>query len=109
MYSTRGLAKKTRFRMQFSGTLPRLPVRYKIVTLKLRRLLRVQNEMELKYGYCHRHFKEHGGSDVYETRRILDAVSLSFALDFVAHRIESGAAGACDVVSIITVGDTSET
>ena len=48
-------------------------------------------------------------SDVFETRTRLDAVWLAVALDFVAHRIASGAAGNLDVVSIITLGDYSET
>ena len=48
------------------------------------------------------------GSDVWETRTRLDAVWLSIALDFLALRIESGNAGPYDVVSIISMGTSSE-
>ena len=47
-------------------------------------------------------------ADVFETRTHLDAVWLCIALDFIAHRLESGAAGSSDVVSIVTLGENSE-
>ncbi|KAL7546823.1 hypothetical protein ACHAWF_010154 [Thalassiosira exigua] len=46
--------------------------------------------------------------DVWDTKTRLDAVWLSIALDFVAHRIESGAAGVWDVVSIVSLGEDGE-
>ena len=46
-------------------------------------------------------------ADVFETRTRLDAVWLCIALDFIAHRLESGAAGSLDVVSIVTLGSYS--
>lgn len=46
-------------------------------------------------------------SDVWGTRTRLDAVWLSVALDFIATRIESGAASSLDVVSIISLGPTA--
>lgn len=46
--------------------------------------------------------------DVWDTKTRLDAVWLSLALDFIAQRIESGAAGARDVVSIVSLGPYGE-
>lgn len=47
-------------------------------------------------------------SDVWGTKTRLDAVWLSIALDFVAKRIESGAVGLLDVLSIVSLGPTSD-
>ena len=47
-------------------------------------------------------------SDIWDTRTRLDAVWIAISLDFVAQRIESGLAGLYDVVSIISLGSTSE-
>ena len=47
-------------------------------------------------------------ADVFETRTRLDAVWLCIALDFIAHRLESGAAGSSDVVSIVTLSENSK-
>ena len=48
-----------------------------------------------------------GNHDVWGTKTRLDAVWLSLALDFVAHRLESGAAGLYDVVSVVSLGTES--
>ena len=47
-------------------------------------------------------------SDVWGAMNRLDAVWLSVALDFIAHRLETGSAGLYDVVSIVSLGDSSE-
>lgn len=44
-----------------------------------------------------------GKSDMWGTRHRLGAVWVSLALDFVAHRIETGGASMTDVVSIVTL------
>mmetsp|Transcript_14738 Transcript_14738/g.27717 ORF Transcript_14738/g.27717 Transcript_14738/m.27717 type:complete len:294 (+) Transcript_14738:622-1503(+) len=44
-------------------------------------------------------------SDVWGARSRLDAVWLCVALDFVAHRLESGNAGPYDVLSIVFMGE----
>ena len=46
-------------------------------------------------------------SDVWGTRNRLDAVWVSLALDFVAHRLDCGTAGPTDVISIVLLGDSS--
>lgn len=46
-------------------------------------------------------------SDMWGTRNRLDSVWVSVALDFLAHRLEGGAVGVTDVVSIITMGETA--
>ena len=46
-------------------------------------------------------------ADVWDTRTRLDAVWLSVALDFIANRIESGAAGPMDVISVVSMGEKS--
>ena len=46
--------------------------------------------------------------DVWDTKTRLDAVWQSVALDFLANRLENGEAGLLDVVSIISLGDSSE-
>lgn len=43
-------------------------------------------------------------SDVWGTRTRLGAVWVSVALDFIAHRLESGLCGPTDVVSVVTLG-----
>lgn len=47
-------------------------------------------------------------SDVWGARTRLSAVWISLALDFIAHRIETGAGGDRDVVSIILMGETAK-
>ena len=47
-------------------------------------------------------------SDVWDTKTRLDAVWQSVALDFIANRIENGEAGLLDVISIISLGTSSE-
>jgi hypothetical protein len=47
-------------------------------------------------------------SDIWGTRNRLDSVWLSVALDFLAQRLESGAATFTDVVSIVTMGEHPE-
>jgi Mg-chelatase subunit ChlD len=47
-------------------------------------------------------------ADVWGTRNRLKAVWLSIALDFIASRLESGEGGLTDVVSIVTLHETSE-
>ncbi len=44
-------------------------------------------------------------ADVWGSRTRLDSVWISVALDFIATRIETGAAGALDVVSVISMGE----
>jgi len=46
-------------------------------------------------------------ADVWGTRTRLGAVWVSIALDFVAHRLEHGDAGATDVISIVSLGPAS--
>jgi hypothetical protein len=46
-------------------------------------------------------------ADVWGMRMRLGAVWVSVALDFIAHRLESGEACVTDVVSIVTLGPTS--
>eukprot|EP00536_Pseudo-nitzschia_multiseries_P006283 jgi/Psemu1/192727/e_gw1.131.23.1 len=46
-------------------------------------------------------------SDVWGARSRLDAVWICIALDFVAHRIESGSAGLHDVISVVLLGETA--
>jgi hypothetical protein len=48
-------------------------------------------------------------ADVWGARTRLSAVWLTIALDFIAHRIESGLAGDADVISIVTLGSRPET
>ena len=47
-------------------------------------------------------------ADVWGTRSRLHAVWLSIALDFIAHRIETGQGGLHDAVTIISLGDCAE-
>jgi hypothetical protein len=47
-------------------------------------------------------------SDIWGARCRLDAVWICVALDFIAHRIESGAAGSYDVLSLVAMGDIGE-
>ena len=47
-------------------------------------------------------------SDMWGTRSRLDSVWSSVALDFLAQRLESGAARPTDVISVITLGETPE-
>ena len=49
-----------------------------------------------------------GKSDMWGTRTRLGAVWVSIALDFIAHRIETGAACFTDIVSVVTLGDTTQ-
>lgn len=44
-------------------------------------------------------------ADVWGARNRLQAVWLSIALDFVAHRVESGGAQSTDILSIVTLED----
>ena len=46
-------------------------------------------------------------SDVWGARSRLDAVWICIALDFIAHRIESGNAGFYDAVSVVLLGETA--
>jgi Mg-chelatase subunit ChlD len=47
-------------------------------------------------------------ADVWGARSRLDAVWLSVALDFIAHRLETGSAGLYDVISIVSLGNSAE-
>jgi hypothetical protein len=47
-------------------------------------------------------------ADVWGARSRLHAVWMSVALDFIAHRLETGNGGLSDVISIVTLGDDSE-
>ncbi|GKZ00218.1 hypothetical protein MPSEU_000974700 [Mayamaea pseudoterrestris] len=44
-------------------------------------------------------------SDLWGTRNRLDAVFVSIALDYLAHRLESGHACVTDVLSVVTLGE----
>jgi Mg-chelatase subunit ChlD len=46
-------------------------------------------------------------SDMWGTRNRLDSVWVCVALDFIAHRLESGAAQPTDLVSVVTMGATA--
>ena len=46
-------------------------------------------------------------ADIWGARSRLDAVWICIALDFIAHRIESGSAGYYDVVSVVLLGKTA--
>ena len=46
-------------------------------------------------------------SDVWGARSRLDAAWMCIALDFIAHRIESGNAGFYDAVSVVLLGETA--
>jgi hypothetical protein len=47
--------------------------------------------------------------DIWGTKTRLDAVWVSVALDFIAHRLESGEGHPTDVVSVITLGSEART
>ena len=46
-------------------------------------------------------------ADVWGTRNRLDAVWVSLALDYIAHRLETGTAGSTDMISVVLMGDSS--
>jgi Mg-chelatase subunit ChlD len=47
-------------------------------------------------------------SDVWGARTRLNASWIAVALDFLAHRLETGSAGAMDVISIVTLGSKAK-